>query len=203
MKTKILIIFGIVGLLLVTPLSALACACCAETGHYASGQTDLDEYPLSQLKRMRFARTAFLYLTEAGIEEDSQGIEQAKSSYTILGSFLKDVWRLTFRAGSGTGVLELPLPGKIWEHSADIHDNRISPGGGPLLYKEWRLEGNVTGTGIFKGGIVSPTKYTLVLQGRGNGCDNAEDFSNWRLDVQGEKAQYAFFGKLAKPAPNQ
>jgi hypothetical protein len=203
MTTKSLVAFVIVAILLASPASALACACCAETGHYFSGQTDLDEYPLSQLKRMRFARTASLFLTEAGIEEDSQGIDQAKPNYSIVGSFLKDIWRLTFRAGSGTGLLELPLPEKIWEHSADIHDNKTSPGGGPLLYKEWRLEGKVTGTGIFKSGIVGATKYTLVLQGRGNGCDNAEDFSNWRLDVRGEKARYAFFGKLAKPAPNQ
>jgi hypothetical protein len=203
MKTKFLISIGIVGLLLMVPVSALACACCAETGHYFSGQTDLDEYPLSQLKRMRFARAASLYLTEAGIEEDSQGIEQAKSNYALVGSFVKDIWRLTLRAGSASGVLELPLPAKMWDHSADIHDNKLSPGGGPLLYKEWRLEGNVTGTGIFKAGVASPAKYTLVLQGRGNGCDNAEDFSYWRLEVRGEKARYAFFGKLAKPAPSQ
>ena len=203
MKTKFLVVFAIIGSLLVSPVSALACACCAETGDYFSGQTDLDEYPLSQLKRMRFARTASLYLTPAGIEEDSQGIDQAKRNYSIVGAFLKDVWRLTFRAGSASGVLELPLPAKKWAHSADIHDNKLSPGGGPLLYKEWRLEGNVTGTGVFRAGTVAPTKYTLVLQGRGNGCDNAEDFSHWRLEVRGDKAQYAFFGRLAKPVPSQ
>jgi hypothetical protein len=38
----------------------------------------------------------------------------------------------------------------------------------------------------------------LVLQGRGNGCDNAGDFGNWRLQVSGEKADYAFYGKLAR-----
>ena len=199
MKTKFPVV--LVALLLLSPGSALACACCAETGHYFNAQTDLDEYPLSRLKRMRFARTASLFLTEAGIEEDAQGIDQAKSNYMIVGSFLKNVWRITFRAGTDSGVLELPLPAKMWDHSADIHDNKLSPGGGPLLYKEWRLEGNVSGTGIFKAGIVSPTKYTLVLQGRGNGCDNAEDFGHWRLDVRGEKARYAFFGKFAKPAP--
>ena len=201
MKTRFLIVVGVVGLLLVLPVSALTCACCAEPGHYFSGPTDLNEETLSQLKRMRFARTASLYETAAGIEEDALGIERAQNSYTVVGSFLNHTWRLSFRAGSAAGVLELPFPKQIWNYSADIHDNKPSPGGGPLLYKEWRLEGNVSGTGIFKSGIVSPTKYTLVIQGRGNACDNAEDFGNWRLQVWGEKAQYAFFGKLAKPIP--
>jgi hypothetical protein len=67
-----------------------------------------------------------------------------------------------------------------------------------LLYKEWRLEGEIKGSGIFKNGMTAPAKYVLVLQGRGNGCDNAEDFGNWRLQVRGEKADYAFYGKLAR-----
>jgi hypothetical protein len=57
--------------------------------------------------------------------------------------------------------------------------------------------GNVqSGTGLFKAGIVNPPTYFLVFQGRGNGCDNAGDFSNWRLEINGRRAQYAFFGKL-------
>jgi hypothetical protein len=51
---------------LLAPLTALACACCSNTGHYYSGSVDLDDHPLSELKRLRFARTAFLFATEAG-----------------------------------------------------------------------------------------------------------------------------------------
>ena len=58
---------------------------------------------------------------------------------------------MTLRAGTNSRVLELLLPAKMWQHSADIHDGKLSPGG-PLLYKEWRFEGNVTGTGVFKVG---------------------------------------------------
>jgi hypothetical protein len=202
MKTK-LFALTLVGLLLLSPVSALACACCAETAHYFSGSIDLDEYPLSQLKRMRFARNASLYLTEAGLEEHSQGIEQPSRNYAVNGSFAGKVLKLTLRAGTKSGVLELTLPAKMWNHSADIHDGKLSAGGGPLLYKEWRLEGDVTGTGIFKAGTSSPAKYILLLQGRGNGCDNAEDFSNWRMEVKGEKARYAFHGKLTRPLPNR
>ena len=190
-------------LLALCPIRTLACACCADTGYYSSGPTDLDEYPLSQLKRMRFMKTAFLYLSEAGIEEDGMGIDQAKESYSIQGSFVGNVWRLTFRSGANTGTLDLPLPSKMWNHSADIHDGKLSGGGGPLLYKEWRLEGDVKGNGIFKNGTSSPAKYLFVLQGRGNGCDNSEDFGNWHLEVRGEKARFEFYGRFAKPLPRK
>jgi hypothetical protein len=72
---------------------------------------------------------------------------------------------------------------------------------GPSLYKEWRLEGDVKGTGFFKDGTAQPAKYVLVLQGRGNACDNAEDFGYWRLEINGEKARFAFHGKLARSTP--
>jgi hypothetical protein len=74
-----------------------------------------------------------------------------------------------------------------------------SAGGGPLLYKEWRFEGRVSGTGFFGAGIVAPTRYLLVLQGRGNGCQDAADFTHWRLQVSGRRAHYAFYGELARP----
>jgi hypothetical protein len=195
-KTSLLL--AAIAALLLSPTAGLACACCANPGHYYSGIVDLDEHPLSELKRMRFARTATLFATEAGIEEDSLGIDRPKPSYSLQGAFIGNVWRLIFRSGTNTGILELPLPNKMWNHSADIHDGKLSPGGGPLLYKEWRLEGDIKGTGIFKNGMDAPAKYVLVLQGRGNGCDNAEDFGNWRLQVRGDKADYAFYGKLTR-----
>ena len=199
-RTNLVFVIAIIALLL-SPAAALACACCSTPGHYHSGATDLDEYPLTELKRMRFARTASLVLTEAGLEEDAVGIEQPKESYSIQTAFAGNTWRLTFRSGANTGTLELPLPHKMWSHSADIHDGNRSGGGGPSLYKEWRVEGDVKGSGVFRNGTAQPAKYVLVLQGRGNACDNAEDFRHWRLEVDGEKARYAFFGMLWRPVP--
>ena len=202
MKTK-LFLLTIVALLFLSPVNALACACCAEKAHYFSGSTKLDDDSLNQLKRMRFGKTAALYLSAAGIDEDSQGIEQPSGNYSLTSSLAGNGLKLSFRAGTLSGVLDLPLPAKKRIHSADIHDGRLSPGGGPLLYKEWQLEADVTGTGVFKAGTSSPAKYTLVLQGRGNGCDNAEDFSHWRLKVKGEKADFAFYGRLLRPVRNR
>ena len=204
MKTKTLFAFAfaIAGLLFLSPVKALACACCSAPDYYFSGPTDLDDYPLSQLKRLQFDRTASLYFSEAGIEEHSKGIAYVRENYSFSpGSLLNNVWKFSLRSGTHSGALALALPAKLWDHSVDIHDNKISAGGGPLLYKEWRMEGEVFGSGIFKTGFASPAKYRLVLQGRGNACDNAEDFTTWRLEVSGKNADYAFYGKLLKPVP--
>ena len=52
--------------------------------------------------------------------------------------------------------------------AADIHDGlteiRESE---PVLYMEWRFEGEVSGTGFFKAGIIARTNYFLVFQGLG------------------------------------
>lgn len=147
---------------------------------------------------MRFGRSAFLFLTEADMEEDTMGISQPRKSYLVNGSIVGSAWKINFGSGANTGVLELPLPEKMLSFAADIHDGKLSAGGGPLLYKEWRFEGQASGTGIFKPGIAGQVKYFFVLQGRGNACDNAEDFTNWRLEIRGDKAKYAFHGRMGK-----
>ena len=186
-------------LLLLLPAPAWACACCSSEGGYYVGSGRPSEYELSIVRRIRFGRTARLYSTEAGPEESAKGLARVAESYALGGSLVGGVWKLSFRDGNQAGTLSLPLPARMTTYAADIHDGQTSPGGGPLLYKEWRFEGRVSGTGLFRAGIVAPTKYLLVLQGRGNGCQNAEDFKHWRLQISGRKAEYAFYGELADP----
>jgi len=185
---------------LLTPLQAWACACCSDEGQYLRTVARIQDYELDLIKQMRFGSKAALLSTEAGPEEDGRGLSDPKVDYALTGSMTKNSFRLAFRDGSKSGVLTLPLPINMENYKVDIHDGQQSGGGGPLLYKEWRLEGLVNGTGFFKVGLVGPTKYFLVLQGRGNSCDNAEDFTDWRVEIKGKKARYAFFGKLAKPS---
>jgi hypothetical protein len=193
-----LVLAAIISLL--TPLQALACACCSDEGEYYRSIGRIQDYELDLIRQMRFGSKAFLLSTEAGPEEDGRGLSNPKVDYALNGSMTKNSFRLTFRDGSQSGVLTLPIPINMENYKVDIHDGQQSGGGGPLVYKEWRLEGLVNGTGIFKPGLVGPTKYFLVLQGRGNNCDNAEDFTDWRVEIKGKKARYAFFGKLAKPS---
>jgi len=186
-------------LLLLLPAPAWTCACCSSEGGYYVGSGRPSEYELSIVRQIRFGRTARLYSTEAGPEESAKGLAHVAGSYALGGSLVGGVWKLSFRDGNQAGTLSLPLPARMTRYAADIHDGQTSPGGGPLLYKEWRFEGPVSGAGFFRAGIVAPTKYLLVLQGRGNGCQNAEDFKHWRLQISGRKAEYAFYGELADP----
>ena len=186
--------------LLLSPGGAWACACCSNAGEHHVGSARPSEYELSIMRQIRFGGTAQLFLTEADMEESAKGLAHQAESYSLAGSLAGRVWRLTFRDGDKSGTLDLPLPARVSSFTADIRDGRTSAGGGPLLYKEWRFEGQVAaGTGIFRAGIARPTRYSLVLQGRGNSCQSAEDFTHWRLEVTGRKADYAFYGELSIP----
>ena len=176
-----------------------ACACCSNPGDYHIGFGKPSEYEFSLMQQVRFGGMAHLYLTEADLAESAKGLAHRVDSYSLNGSLVGNVWRLEFRDGNKSGTLSLTLPPKVLSYTADIRDGQTSEGGGPLLYKEWRFEGQVQGTGFFRAGTVGPTKYFLVLQGRGNGCQSSEDFKHWRLKITGKKADYSFYGELANP----
>ena len=183
------------------PAPVLACACCSDPGAYRISFHEPSEYELSLLQEIRFGKTANLYETDADIEEDALGLGSLPGLYSASGMLSSKVWKLALRNGTKSGTLSLPLPDKMLSYVADIRDGKISAGGGPLLYKEWRFEGQLSGTGLFKVNNVGPNKYFLVLQGRGNMCDNSGDFKNWRLEISGAGSRYAFYGRLAKPVP--
>ena len=195
--------------LLSAPSNALACACCSESGAYRISASKPDSYQLELLGKLRFADKAELYLTEAG-EDGVKGLDKffqnlpsqpstIEPSFNLSGAFTNKAWKLNLKDAKGqSGTLRLPIPQTMVNFSADIHDGKESGGGGPLLYKEWRFKGNVaSGTGVFQAGIINPTTYFLVFQGRGNSCDNAEDFKHWRVEINGKKADYAFYGEMA------
>jgi hypothetical protein len=195
---------AVAGLFVFGALTELsACACCSDEGEYVLRVDDpISEHHLTQIQQMRFAAAARLYVTDAGEDEDAQGIASVSDRYRLSVTSEATQWRLTFRAEDGqTGTLTLRLPPTMTVFAADIHDGKKSAGKGPLLYKEWRCEGTPEGDGIFQEGLTASAHFTLVFQGRGNRCDNAEDFTHWRLSVSGDKAHYAFFGRLAKAAP--
>ena len=186
--------------LLLLPSRVWACACCAHSGEYQINFVKPDAYKLSVIKRIRFGTKAELWTGEADPEVAAKGLPHPADSYSLTGSLVGNVWKLTFRNGDESGTLNLPLPAKMLRFAADIHDGRTKPGyPEPVLYKEWRFEGEVKGTGVFKAGITARTKYFLVFQGRGNSCDTAEDFTHWRLNITGKKADYTFYGELSAP----
>jgi hypothetical protein len=208
MKSPLFFLFVFVALGVIFPSNTMACACCAEPGTYMIWTGKASEYELGLLGEMTFDNKAALFMTEAGfdgmkglesIEKDyeSESWTASPGEFNLANSFAAKTWKFNFKTPTGKlGILTLPMPLQMLQFKVDIHDNSDT-GLGPILYKEWRFKGTVTsGTGIFKSSIIRPTSYFLVFQGRGNGCDNAEDFTHWRLEVTGRKADYAFFGKL-------
>lgn len=160
-------------------------------------------YVLEQIKAMEFAPAAKLFLVDGPEpEEQVKGLASISDSYALSAVTEAKQWRLKFRTEEGqSGELILALPAAVAKFAADIHNGETNGAGEPLLYKEWRLEGRATGNGMFKESFAAPTRYSLVFQGRGNRCDNADDFTHWRLEISGKKAAYAFFGELASARP--
>ena len=195
--TRSFFIFVAIVTLLLLPSRVWACACCAHPGEYQIELVKPDEFKLSVIKRILFGTKADRWTGEADAEVAAEGLAHPAYSYSLSGSLVGNVWKLTFRNGDESGTLNLPLPAKMLRFAADIHDGRTKPGyPEPVLYKEWRFEGKVNGTGVFKAGITARTKYVLVFQGRGNSCDAAKDFTHWQLKITGKKADYAFYGEL-------
>ena len=194
-KIPVIILALILLLLPVNAVAAVACACCAEPGEYSISVKKPNTYDLSVLEEIQFA-TANLY-TNAGSPENILGIAPLGDDYSIKALFQNKGWKFDFKDNAGkTGTLSLPLPTSMVAFMADLHDG--APGQiEPVLYKEWRFKFKVgRGTGIFQKGIAPLTEYFLVLQGRGNNCTSSIDFKNWRLEITGRKASYAFYGNL-------
>ena len=159
-----------------------------------------------------FAPKANLYMTEAGFEaitgldpvakEDEATNVSISDGFDLAAAFSNQrSWRFDFTTPKGLkGSVTLPLPAQMVSYAVDIHDGG-DEGLGPLLYKELRFKGSVaSATGFTRAGVTRGTTYFLVFQGRGRGCDEVSDFRNWRLEIDGPKASYAFFGKLESPA---
>ena len=195
MKIYTSILLTLIAVILFFPSDAFACACCVESGFYSIRTAKPQDFELDELTRIRFA-DANLYMSAAG-EDDILGISPIGENYSLNGALQNNIWKFNFRDGKGkTGTLNLIKPTSMVAFMADIHDTK-DEGLGPILYKEWRFKYKVqSGTGIFQKGITPATEYFLVLQGRGNGCTQAEDFTHWRLEITGKNANYAFFGKL-------
>lgn len=185
-----IVVVSLVGLFLF-PVQALACACCSDEGEYRISFRKPSTSEVGLMREMRFGSKANLIDAPANL-----GVPTALQSdgYSLTGSLAGGVWKLALREGNNSGTLNLPLPPTMLNYAVDTHDGQKSAGGGPVLYKEWRFEGRANGTGFFRN--ASAGTYFLVLQGRGNRCDNAADFSHWRLELRGPKARYAFYGEM-------
>jgi hypothetical protein len=177
-----------------------ACACCADAGERIETTAPLQSFERAELERMRLGKQAKLFLTAAGFSGVS-GISNPSDVYDVALTRQGNRWTFTFKDGSGkTGSLAFALPAVIESFFVDPHDGVQSRGGGPLLFKEWRLSAPLAATGVFAAGMAGAPTVRFVVQGRGNVCTSAEQFTSWMLVVSGPKASYALHGSLAVPA---
>ena len=189
--------FALAAVLMVTLASqALACACCASTGERMDLAMPLNAGHVEELQRLRFEKAAQLFLGEA--DPDSvKGIATPSARYDLDAAWRDNQFVFAFRDDKGrAGTLALQRPATIGIFHTDL---RQEPEGGlgPALYKEWRLTAKANGAGVFAPGLGAQQLLTLVLQGRGNNCSGAGDFTHWMLVMRGPKAKYHLFGDLA------
>lgn len=184
-------------LLIAGATPAFSCACCAEPAERHIGSFALDEYLISELKALNFNSSAMVYTNACGFE-CVRGIENPQDQYQIKAGITDTTWQLDFSTPEGeNGTLSFALPAEVFEFFVD-RSPHIGDGG-VYLYKELRLSVQPHGTGIFAAGLAGGAQAELILQGEGNLCTAAQDFTNWQLRVDGETARFAFYGGVGLP----
>jgi hypothetical protein len=179
-----------------TPVGA--CACCSEFGQRNVAVRQVSTYMRDEISKVRFASGAELFAV--GGPEDVKGIRNASSTYQLEVSREVRRWVFRFKGDNGNGgslFFELPQSVNVFEIDPRDQDEKKDQGRGPILYKEWRLTSVAKGDGIFAPGMGPQQRITLILQGRGNSCTQAEDFTHWTMIVHGPDAEYSLFGRLA------
>jgi hypothetical protein len=178
---------------------AYACACCTNTGQRNVAVYTLENFRRAEIDLVRFGPEARLYTGEAD-PEMIKGIATPSSRYALGVAQQEDRWVFSFRDSKGrSGSLTLVLPKSVAVFEVDPRRGEREGGLGPALYKEWRLTSPAAGTGIFAPGMGRGQLVTLILQGHGNSCPSAADFTHWTLVVSGPVAGYHFFGELIRP----
>ena len=108
----------------------------------------------------------------------------------------------TFRgeAGSTTDVT-LAVPETISIFEIDPRGGEPDAGLGPALYKEWQLSGTATASGLLRPLVESGNqKVTLIVHGRGRGCTEASEFTDWTLTMHGSAGKLTLYGALTSAA---
>ena len=180
------------------PRAALACACCTNEGQRNVGTVALDSSKRQQIENLRFAGKAKLYTGEADVDS-VEGIVTPSDEYAMTAAWRDNRLIFSLRDKNGrSGTLALPLPNSISMFEVDPRSGRDA-GQGPPLYKEWKLSAPASASGVFAPGAGARHILSLIIHGGGNSCTDASSFTHWTLVMQGPKANYKLFGKLATP----
>lgn len=177
--------------MLAWPAQALACACCANRGDHLLTTETIKPFEVNELVRLKFGSVANLRTTPA-FPEDARGLKFVAEKYTLSHFRHGRIFVLSLKAKGHSGSISFVLPQRATKLQEDLQDGKLSPGGGPLLYREWTLRGSLSGSAL-----KAPAQFRLVLQGRGNACLNGHDFRSWILQAFGPKVSFTLHGKFA------
>lgn len=187
---RIINIGRLVLFLLIAPSAALACACCSDQGSRKVGSARLDDEKLRVLERLSFHPKVSLYNPSGG---NPKGIASVEDPFTLQVSKKGKTWTFDLQDQKGAkGKLHLTLPANIDVFEVDPRDVDVSE---PPLYKEWRITSTFKGDGFFQG-ATEPTRLTLILHGKGNYCDNADDFHHWTIVGLGRNTSFSLLGGI-------
>jgi hypothetical protein len=178
---------------------AYACACCTNTGQRHEAVEALHSGTRDELDRLRFAPEAQLFTREAD-PDMIKGVAARWAQFDLGVKRERDRWIFTFSDKDGrSGTLTLAMPKSIAVFAVDPRRGEREGGTVPTLYREWKLSAPAAGTGMFAAGTGKRQRITLILQGHGNSCASAVDFSHWTLAISGPVARYHLFGALLPP----
>lgn len=175
--------------------AALACACCSNrAARYVAVET-LDEFRLGEIGRMTFAGEAFF---ADGADDHPIDIKDfsAPLRLTVTRTAKEIVFSFRDQRGRATAALTLAIPGTISIFEVDPRGGTRDEGLGPVLYKEWQLIANASATGVLRPLVESSEKVTLIVHGRGRGCTEATDFTDWTLLIHGPSGRLTLYGAL-------
>jgi hypothetical protein len=179
--------------------AALACACCTNRGGRYVAVEPATASRLDTIGQMTFADEAFV----------AQGAADHPIDLTDFGPSLQLAVRQSKTAivfalrgeGGRTSEVTLRLPETISIFEVDPRGSEPDAGLGPAFYKEWQLTGSATATGVLRplleGG---DQKVTLIVHGRGRGCTEASEFTDWTLTIDGVAGKLTLYGALSSAA---
>ena len=180
---------------------ALACACCTNrAGRYVDVEK-LADHRRDTIEQMTFAAEAFVGQGAADHPIDLQDFGPALQ---LAVTQKKSEIVFAFRGeGSGgrTSEVTLALPDTISIFEVDPRGGEPDAGLGPAFYKEWQLTGVATASGVLRPLVEGrDQKVSLIVHGRGRGCTEASEFSDWTLTINGPAGKLTLYGALTSAA---
>jgi hypothetical protein len=178
---------------------ARACACCTNrAGRYVAVEA-LSGHRLDMIGQITFAEDAFVAQGAADHPIDLQAFGNSPQ-LAVRQTSTEIVFSFRGEDGRRSDV-RLPLPGTISIFEVDPRGGEPDAGLGPTLFKEWQLSGSATATGVLQPlAEAGDQKVTLIVHGRGRGCTEASEFTDWTLMFEGPAGKLTLYGALSSAA---